>query len=103
MSLNNERDSYQNGDCNEKLLPSKLSDSQSHETRVYKLRWYILIVYCLNGMLQNMVWNTWSPIQETARAVYHWESGVIDLLPAWGSITYIFTMFPFAWLMDVKG
>lgn len=72
-------------------------------TKVYKRRWYILCVYCLIAILQNIMWNTWGPIQATARAVYGWDDYVIDLMAAWGSITFCIAMVPFAWIMDVKG
>jgi hypothetical protein len=98
--------SYQNAVA-QSLLPPKVfantSYSETTEVKVYKTRWFILLVYCINGVLQNAMWNTWGPIEATARAVYKWDSYVIDLMAAWGSITYCITMVPFAWIMDVKG
>ena len=73
------------------------------ETVVYKRRWYILTVYCCVCALQGVLYNTWGPIQDTARAVYRWDDYVIDLIAAWGCIAFCLTMVPFAWLMDVKG
>ena len=49
------------------------------------------------------MWNTWGPIQATARVVYDWDDYVIDLMAAWGCITFCIAMVPFAWIMDVKG
>ena len=99
--------SYQNGAADERLLPRPVFANSSYdecdEVKVYKRRWYVLAVYCAVCILQSLIWNTWGPIQATARAVYHWEDYQIDLLAAWGGITYCFTMAPFAWLMDVKG
>ena len=98
--------SYQN-DVDASLLPPKVFGNTSYEetdeVKVYKTRWFILFVYCINGVLQNAMWNTWGPIEETARAVYKWDDYVIDLMSAWGSITFCITMVPFAWIMDVKG
>ena len=98
--------SYQN-DPNEQLLPPKTFSNTSYsgtdEVKVYTRRWYILLVYCINGVLQNAIWNTWGPIEATARAVYKWDDYVIDLIAGWGSLTFCITMIPFAWIMDVKG
>ena len=98
--------SYQNSP-DESLLPPKVFSntaySETDEVKVYKRRWYILLVYCINGVLQNAMWNTWGPIEATARAVYKWDDYVIDLMAAWGSMTFCITMVPFAWIMDVKG
>ena len=104
-------DSDSNGlcqnDADESLLPPNVftntSYSESDEVKVYKKRWFILLVYCINAFLQSVIWNTWGPIEATARAVYKWEDYVIDLISAWGGITYCISMMSFAWIMDVKG
>ena len=85
----------------ENALNSPYTDTDG--VKVYKTRWYILCMYCLVAILQNIMWNTWGPIQATARAVYEWDDYVIDLMAAWGSITFCIAMVPFAWIMDVKG
>ncbi|XP_046862071.1 solute carrier family 49 member 4-like isoform X2 [Xenia sp. Carnegie-2017] len=71
--------------------------------QVYKKRWYVLLIFCINGMMQFAIWNTFSPIETTARAVYKWDGWVIDLIAALGSITFCVSMLPFSWIMDVKG
>ena len=97
---------YQN-DVDESLLPPKVLAStlydETDEVKVYKRRWFILIVFCFNGVLQNLIWNTWGPIEATARAVYKWDGYVIDLMAAWGGIPFCITLVPFSWIMDVKG
>ena len=109
MSMRSNSDSEsscQNG-AGESLLPPKVFANSSYdgtdEVKVYKTRWFILLVYGINAMLQGGMWNTWGPIEATARAVYKWDSYVIDLMAAWGSITFCLFMVPFAWIMDVKG
>ena len=98
--------SYQNN-ADESLLPANVfantSYSKTDEVKVYKRRWFILIVYSINAILQSLIWNTWGPIEATARAVYKWDDYVIDLMSAWGGIAFCISMVPFAWLMDVKG
>lgn len=100
-TCNNENESDQ--ECLQQ--PNNLSSSYTNtdEVKIYKTRWYILFMYCLIAILQNIMWNTWGPIQATARAVYDWDDYVIDLLAAWGCITFCIAMIPFAWIMDVKG
>ena len=93
--------------ADESLLPPKVTSNHSYieqsETRVYKRRWYILIMYCIIKFMQDAMWNTFGPIETTARAVYKWDGWVIDLIAAWGSVTFCITMLPFAWVVDVKG
>ncbi|CAB4015411.1 disrupted in renal carcinoma 2 homolog [Paramuricea clavata] len=100
-TCNNENESDQ--ECLQQ--PNNLSSSNTNtdEVKIYKTRWYILFMYCLIAILQNIMWNTWGPIQATARAVYDWDDYVIDLMAAWGCITFCIAMLPFAWIMDVKG
>ena len=106
-SESDSNNSYQTDGVHESLLRPKVfantSYSETDEVKVYKKRWFILLVYCINSILQNAMWNAWGPIEATARAVYKWDSYVIDLLAAWGSITFCITMLPFAYIMDVKG
>ena len=93
--------------ADESLLPRTVyvnsSYKESDEIKVYKKRWYLLVVYCSVTVSQSLAWNTFGPIQATARAVYRWNGDVIDLVAAWGSITYCVAMAPFAWLLGAKG
>lgn len=73
------------------------------EVKVYKKRWYILAMFFLLCVGQGIMYNSWAPIQSTARAVYKWDSFMIDLMPALGCIAPCFTIVPLGWLMDVKG
>jgi hypothetical protein len=84
-------------------LKESIFSKDSDETKVYKKRWYILAMFSLLCLGQGIVYNTWSPIQSTARAVYKWDSFMIDLMPALGCIAPCFTIVPLGWLMDVKG
>ena len=79
-----------------------LPDSQS-PTRVYKLRFYILLMFSLLGFTQNMGWNTWGPLTKSAEPVFDWTDADIALLANWGPIAYVVSIVFFSWLMDVKG
>ena len=80
-----------------------LDSIDRNDIKVYKKRWYILAMFFLVSVGQGILYNTWSPIQRTARAVYKWDSFMIDLMPALGCIGPCFTIIPLGWLMDVKG
>jgi hypothetical protein len=73
------------------------------DIKVFKKRWYILGMFFLLCVGQGIIYNTWSPIQRTARAVFKWDAFMIDLMPALGCIGPCFTIIPLGWLMDVKG
>ncbi|XP_075242397.1 solute carrier family 49 member 4 homolog [Convolutriloba macropyga] len=78
-------------------------DARGLICRVYKRRWYILFIYCSVGLSNYISWNTWDPIQRTAKYVYGWNNGIISLLADWGLITLI--AFPpfYAALLKKKG
>ena len=99
----NTREADNRSHCIEQANVLKSSYADADGVEVYKTRWYILCMYCLLAILQNIMWNTWGPIQATARAVYDWDDYVIDLMAAWGCVTFCIAMVPFAWIMDVKG
>lgn len=78
--------------------------SDAHvKTKSYWYRWYILGLFSLVGALENIAWNTWGPIEASARAVYGWDKGTVSLLADWGAITFVLAVFPSAWLLDTKG
>ena len=80
-----------------------LTIKDTNDVKVYSKRWYILAMFFLLCVGQGIIYNTWSPIQSTARAVYKWDSFMIDLMPALGCVAPCFTIVPLGWLMDVKG
>ena len=73
------------------------------ETKVYKRRWYILLVFSFSAMIQGGLWNTWGPIAESSEEAFGWTDGDIALFANWGPIAYLIATFPFAWLIDTKG
>ncbi|CAH3174269.1 unnamed protein product [Porites lobata] len=80
-----------------------LGSVHHNKCKVYKRRWYILIVFSIVASLNNLIWNTWGPIQGAAQVVYGWDSTTITLLADWGPISFVVAVVPMCWLMDMKG
>ncbi|XP_067687770.1 solute carrier family 49 member 4 homolog [Haliotis asinina] len=89
-------------DITEVTAPNQQDISKKH-IRLYKRRWYIVVLFSLLASVQMLVWNTWGPISHTAEAVFGWDDADISLLANWGPITFMITMPIFAWMMDTKG
>uniref|UniRef100_A0A9L0T564 Solute carrier family 49 member 4 n=1 Tax=Equus caballus TaxID=9796 RepID=A0A9L0T564_HORSE len=70
--------------------------------RVYGRRWLVLLLFSLLGFAQGLVWNTWGPIQNSARQAYGFSSWDIALLVLWGPIGFL-PCFAFMWLLDKRG
>ncbi|CAI9531835.1 unnamed protein product [Staurois parvus] len=70
--------------------------------RVFGRRWLVLVLFSALGFLQGLVWNSWGPIQASARAVYGFSGLDIALLVLWGPIGFL-PCFLFMWMMDNKG
>lgn len=70
--------------------------------RVYRRRWLVLILFSLLAFLQGMVWNTWGPIQNSAKHAFGFSSTDIAILVIWGPVGFIPWLL-FVWLMDKKG
>lgn len=70
--------------------------------RVYGRRWLVLLVFSLLGFAQGLVWNSWGPIQNSARLAFGFSSWDIALLVLWGPIGFL-PCFAFMWLMDKRG
>lgn len=70
--------------------------------RVYGRRWLVLLLFSLLGFSQGLVWNSWGPIQNSARLAFGFSGWDIALLVFWGPIGFVPCFF-FMWLMDKKG
>ena len=84
-------------------LYGSLGPIRQENFKVYKRRWYILLIFSICSAVNALKWNTWSPIQGTSQVVFGWSDTTITLLVAWGPIAYIIVFLPMSWLMDVKG
>ena len=76
---------------------------RAEECRVYKRRWYILILFSLMAGTQGGVWNTFGPISTTAEDAFGWNNGDIGLLTNWGPIAFIVGIAPMIWTLERKG
>jgi len=70
---------------------------------VYRRRWWILLVYSLFAFMQGGLGNVWTVIAGSAEAVFGWTDKEVSLMQMWLYVTYLVSMFPFAWLIDQKG
>ena len=50
-----------------------------------------------------MVWNTWGPITESAKAIFGWSDSTIGLIVNLGNISFITFVMPMSWINDEKG
>lgn len=80
-----------------------LGSVYQNKCKVYKRRWYILIIFSIVAALNNLIWNTWGPIQGTSQVVFGWDDTTITLLADWGPISFVVAVVPMCWLMDMKG
>ena len=80
-----------------------LGSVHQNKCKVYKRRWYILIVFSICASLNNLIWNTWGPIQGTSKVVFGWDNTTITLMADWGPISFVVAVVPMCWLMDMKG
>ncbi|XP_052462455.1 solute carrier family 49 member 4-like [Carassius gibelio] len=85
------------------LVPSQPAiNTQPVFSRVYGRRWVVLTMFSLLGFMQGLVWNTWGPIQISAKHVFEFSSTDIAVLVMWGPVGYLPWLL-FMWLMDKKG
>ncbi|KAM8933780.1 solute carrier family 49 member 4 [Pelodytes ibericus] len=81
---------------------SLLGAARPRVPRVYGRRWLVLLLFSLVAFMQGLVWNSWGPIQNSAKAAYGFSSLDIALLVLWGPIGFLPCFF-FMWLMDYRG
>lgn len=88
-------------DC--KTLSGTVSDRLDLRLRVYKRRWYILFLFVVMNLTQNMFWNSFGPIQSPVKLIFHWKDQNILLLSMWAAISMIAFAAPMGWLMEARG
>ena len=69
----------------------------------FRYRWYILALFVCVAMMSNIGWNTWGPIEASARASYDWDKSTISLLANWGAFTFVIAVFPSSYILDLYG
>ncbi|XP_059177517.1 solute carrier family 49 member 4-like [Physella acuta] len=98
-----------NSDLNYQTLPPVTSSvnedsiNANQPLKVYKRRWYILVLFSLYAFSQNAVWNTWGPISTSSEEAFGWTDSTIAWLNNWGPVAYIMFGLLFPWLLQVKG
>nr|XP_034303360.1 solute carrier family 49 member 4-like [Crassostrea gigas] len=73
------------------------------QLQVYTRRWYVLTMFGMVNFTQNLVWNTWGPITQSAKAVFGWSDSQIGQFANMGNIAYLVTVFPVCYLMGKLG
>ena len=76
---------------------------EAEHYRVYSSRWYILFIFAVVGVWQNLVYSTFGPIAESATASLKLTQTDLALLPNWYNIVFVFTAFPYVYLVEIKG
>ncbi|KAH3776944.1 solute carrier family 49 member 4 homolog [Dreissena polymorpha] len=73
------------------------------KTRAYHRRWWVMAVFCSVGCNQSMVWNTWSPVAESAELALGWSDGNVASAVNLSNISYLIFVIPVCMYMDTKG
>jgi len=57
--------------------------------KVYRIRFYVLFLFCFLAFNQCLIWSTFSPIYESTQKYYNISESTLDLFLAWGPIFFI--------------
>ncbi|XP_067685876.1 solute carrier family 49 member 4 homolog [Haliotis asinina] len=73
------------------------------KVKLYKRRWYILVIFGLYAATQNSQWNFFAPISAASEDAFGWDDGTISTLTNWGPISFMVAAVFFSWVIEVKG
>lgn len=79
------------------------TEQEHFHSEVYKVRWWILLVFCICSMAQSSMWNTFSPIMDAALIAYDWHDSFVALLPGLANAGYVLCAFPLMYLVETRG
>ena len=71
--------------------------------KVYRTRWYVILMVSLANALNNFMWATWGPIADSAKLVYDWTDNTIFWITNAGKIAAFLATAGGVYLIDVKG
>ena len=72
--------------------------------KVYKIRWYILLIFSLLSFQQCFIWQTFGPIERSVRYAYsNWSEDTVVMMGNWGCITFLMFVIPLCWYMEEFG
>ncbi|VDI42647.1 Hypothetical predicted protein, partial [Mytilus galloprovincialis] len=69
---------------------------------IYTRRWWILLIFSFNCITQTLIWNTWGPIAQSAKAVFIWNDATVGMIANCSNISTLFTVFLASYFMDYK-
>lgn len=76
----------------------------AEECRTYRRRWYVLALFSVLCCLQDMVWNTYGPIQYGVLYAYPtWTNATLALIQNWANIMFVIFVAPVCWLQEKIG
>ncbi|XP_065175556.1 solute carrier family 49 member 4-like isoform X2 [Sycon ciliatum] len=78
------------------------TDSSQHY-RTYKSRFLVLFIFLLTGIQQEQIWVTFGTIAKQTEDYYDVSSSEVDMLAAWGPITFIVGMLFCPYLLERRG
>uniref|UniRef100_V9I7N8 MFS-type transporter n=1 Tax=Apis cerana TaxID=7461 RepID=V9I7N8_APICE len=83
-----------------KAMESNVQSNQVIETKVYKRRWLILIIFVLYSASNSMQWIQYSIIANIITIYYNVSTFSVDMTSMIYMITYIPFIFPASYLLD---
>lgn len=83
-------------------VPKQISEESTDlpELKIYRRRWYILLLFCLLACQQCLVWNTFGPIESGAIFAYSWSASTAPMFANWGTIMFCVTVIPLSKLVE---
>ena len=72
-------------------------------TKTYPVRWYVLVVFCLQAAASNTIWITFGPISDVLACYYDIGLGWINALSLTFFITYLLLFIPAVKFLETLG
>ena len=85
------------------LLYEEEKSTGYKEYKLYKRRWYILLVFSTNVLNLTMISGMWGPMARSANIAFGWSDGSVAMLSSWGSTSTLFASIGAIWLVEKKG
>lgn len=80
------------------------SNTKENKYKVYRSRWYVLIVFSLLSSMCSLIYGTFGPIAMGVLYAYpSWSDSTVSMTVNCGSILYVVFVIPVCWTLESIG
>jgi len=84
-------------------IEKAIHELHDHPPILYKRRWWVFVLFSLLGMMQNVIWITYSPVVKPTIELFEISEDMINYIVAQAALVFLFVLPISTWMLDNWG